>query len=64
MKFSFLKSQLEKLADLAGDTGLVCLATMVVPPLFDRSSLFTIALGVILTIFFWTLSLLLLNLKI
>jgi len=47
------KKQIEKLADIASDVGLVALASVVLPAVFDRFDPFKIFVGVIATMFFW-----------
>lgn len=57
MRFPILKdSQLEKLSDIASDIGLVALASVVLPAVFDKFNLTRVVLGLVAAIIFWLLS--------
>lgn len=44
-------NQLQKLADIASDTGLVALGSVVIPAVFDHMNVKQMTLGIIATIF-------------
>lgn len=46
------RRQVDKLSDIFADTGLICLATIVIPAVLDRINLFLVLLGSISTAFF------------
>lgn len=57
--------QLDRLSEIFGNMGLVFLAALVVPVFtdVDRPPLFVVILGVVLTLLFFVISLVLLRLK-
>lgn len=57
--YKFDRDQLFKLSDIFSDTGLVALATVVIPSVIDKVDPFRIALGLVVTIFCWLVSLIL-----
>ena len=59
MNFSILKlneKQLEKMSDIAGDLGLVSIASVVLPFVFDKFNAMAVLLGSLATIIFWLIS--------
>lgn len=53
--------QLKAIAGILSDLGQICIASVVIPfvfPSFAEDALPTIVLGLLLAIFFWTLSIL------
>lgn len=56
--------QLQKLADIASDTGLVALGSVVLPAVFDHIDVTRVALGFIATILLWLTSIRILKIKI
>lgn len=50
------EDQIEKLSDISSDIGLVSLASVVLPAVFDKFNSVMILLGSIATIGFWLLS--------
>lgn len=57
--FSFPRlndKQTEKLSDLSSDVGLVALASVVLPSVFDKFNPAVLLLGSIATVGFWVLS--------
>lgn len=57
MKLS--KNQVNKLSDISSDVGLVTLASVVLPAALDRYNPTQILLGLVATMVFWILSVLL-----
>lgn len=55
--------QIRKIADIASDIGLIALASIALPAIFDRTNAFRIAFGSIATIFFLLFSVWLLRIK-
>lgn len=53
------RRQLDKLSDIFSDIGLVVLASVVLPAMFDRVDPLRVILGVFATIIFWIISLIL-----
>lgn len=53
------QDQLFKLSDILSDTGLVALATVVIPSLFDKYDPNKVVLGLVATILCWIGSLIL-----
>ncbi len=52
----FNEKQIEKLSDLSSDVGLVALASVVLPAVFDKFNPAVLLLGSIATLAFWALS--------
>ena len=50
-------AQLNKLADITSEVAVVSLATVVLPAIFETTSLIAILLGTGVTMFLWILSL-------
>lgn len=50
------QSQLEKLSDIASDLGLVSIATVVLPAIFDKSDPDRVRLGLATALVFWIYS--------
>lgn len=57
IRLRFNRRQLDKLADIFSDIGLVIFASMVIPYLFDRINLNMLILGLVATLISWTISL-------
>ena len=57
MKFS--QKQLDKLSDISSDVGLVFLASVVIPAALDKTNSTAVVLGLIATLVFWVISLIL-----
>ncbi|OGE14900.1 hypothetical protein A3F00_05090 [Candidatus Daviesbacteria bacterium RIFCSPHIGHO2_12_FULL_37_11] len=53
------RDQLFKMSDIFSDTGLVALATVVIPSVIDKIDPFKLVLGLVVTIFCWVVSLVL-----
>ncbi|MEK7186281.1 MAG: hypothetical protein AAB675_02875 [Patescibacteria group bacterium] len=51
------EEQLDKLSDIFSDLGLVGVAAVVLPAIFDKLNLLTAAFGVLATIVLWYMSL-------
>lgn len=49
--------QLDKLSDISSDVGLVALASVALPALFEKFNILVILIGSSLTIMFWAISL-------
>ena len=58
------ESQIQKLADIASDTGLVALGSVVLPAVFDRMDIMRMALGLVATVLLWLISIWLVKFKI
>jgi len=56
MKFKLNDKQLEKIADLVGDMGLIVLASVAIPSFFDKFNLWVVVVGIMASIFCWALS--------
>ena len=50
------KRQIEKLAEISSDVGLVALASVVLPAVLDKFNLLLVTLGLIITILCWIIS--------
>lgn len=50
------KRQLEKLSDIASDLGLVSIATVVFPAVFDKADPDRVRLGLVIALVFWIYS--------
>ena len=57
LEFRLSETQLEKLSDIASDVGLIGIASIVLPAVFDRFDILKIFVGIIITVFFWAHSL-------
>ena len=57
------EEQIHKLADIASDTGLVALGSVVLPAVFDRMDVMRMAIGFIATILLWLTSIWLIKLR-
>lgn len=53
--------QLDKLADIASDTAIVALASVVLPAILDKSNFISGLIGIWVTLFCWPISLWLLE---
>ncbi len=53
------KRRLDKLSDIASDIGLISLASVVLPAALDRFNPYALAWGLVATIVFWLISLIL-----
>ena len=51
------QKQLEKLADIASDLGLVSVASIILPGVLDKFNAAGVLLGAVATIIFWIVSL-------
>ena len=58
------ENQIQKLADIASDTGLVALGSVVLPAVFDRMDIMRMALGFVATVLLWLISVWLVKFKI
>lgn len=56
MNIKLNEKQIDKLADIASDIGLITLATIVLPAAFDRVDLNKLILGSVATLIFWIAS--------
>ncbi len=45
------------MSDISADIGLVCLASVAIPNFLDKFDFERLILGILITLFFWTLSL-------
>lgn len=52
----FSEKQIEKISDIISDTGLVALATVVLPAILDKFDIVKITVGISATIFLWLVS--------
>lgn len=51
------KSQIEKLSDISAELGFICIATVVLPAVFEKFNPVTGLIGLTLAIIFWLYSL-------
>ena len=58
------ENQIQKLADIASDTGLVALGSVVLPAVFDRMDVMQMTLGFVATVLLWLISVWLVKFKI
>ena len=63
MLLKLTDGQIQKLADIASDTGLVALGSVVLPAVFDHIDIMRITLGFIATILLWLTSIRILKSK-
>ncbi len=57
-------AQLQKLPDIASDTGLIALGSVVLPAVLDRMDVTRMTLGLVATVLLWLTSIMLLKVKI
>jgi len=57
VKIKFTDKQLEKIADLLGDIGLIAIVSIVIPTLIDKFKLTYFIWGLIVVVFVWFMSL-------
>lgn len=57
------ENQIQKLADIASDTGLIALGSVVIPAVLDHTNVLQMTLGLITTIFLWLISIRILKIK-
>lgn len=55
--------QLQKLSDITADLGLVCIASIVLPAIFDRFNILLLFFGILVAIFCFVCSLVLIKAK-
>ncbi len=55
MRLKLNDKQVEKIADLWGDVGLIMLASVAIPSFLDKFKVSTVSLGILAAVFCWIL---------